>query len=136
MMTPKLEFISPEDLHAHEAVDDDRTRNILAMMKRTGTFHPPLLVDAKTHVVLDGHHRLSASKELNCQRVPCYCVDYLNDDAVILETWRSDVTITKSQVIEMGLSGEVFPRKTTRHIYVIPESIDPTPLTELINHGP
>ena len=136
MPTPRLEFIRPEELHPHEAVDEDRKRNILAMMRRTGIFHPPLLVDSETRVILDGHHRLSAAKELGCVRVPCYCVDYLNDDSIVLETWRSDLAPTKAQVIEMGLSGKVFPRKTTRHIYVIPDSIAPTPLARLTDHHP
>jgi len=133
---PEVEFIAPDALHTHEAVDHDRTRNIVSMMRRTGVFHPPLLVDATTRVVLDGHHRLSAGKELGFARIPCYCVDYLNDEMVVLESWRPNVDLTKEQVIEMGLSDEVFPRKTTRHIYAIPKSIEPTPLQALGHPDP
>jgi ParB-like chromosome segregation protein Spo0J len=127
----KLKLIDPDQLHSHEAVDDEQVGRIMRKMKDTGLFHPPLLVDDGTKVVLDGHHRLMASKMLGCKRIPCYCVDYLRDDSVVLESWRPDVHLTKPQVLEMGLSGTVFPLKTTRHIYVIPDSIKATPLDEL-----
>jgi len=128
----KLELIEPDKLHSHEAVDPDQIRRIVEMMTRNGTFHPPLLVDSKTMVVLDGHHRLWASREMECERIPCYCVDYLTDASIVLESWRPDVTLTKRQVIDMGVSDEVFPHKTTRHRYAIPDSVEPTPLDELI----
>ena len=131
----QLIMIDPEELHSHEAVDDDQIRRVLDMMNGSGLFHPPLLVDFETRVVLDGHHRLWASKELGCKRIPCYCVDYLNDDSIRLESWRPEVSLTKRQVIEMGLGENVFPLKTTRHLYVIPDSIKPTPLVDLTNSG-
>jgi ParB-like chromosome segregation protein Spo0J len=129
---PKFTLIKPDELHSHEAVDEEQIRRVLWMMKDSGHFHPPLLVDLKTNVVLDGHHRLWASKELGCKRIPCYCVDYLADDSVVLESWRADEALTKHQVIKMGLSDDVFPQKTTRHLYNIPDSIKPTPLDTLI----
>jgi ParB-like chromosome segregation protein Spo0J len=130
---PKLMMIKPQELRAHEDVDEERIRRIVTMMTRRRVFHPPLLVDRQTMVVLDGHHRLEASKELGCRTIPCFGVDYLNDEEVRLESWREDITLTKQQVIDMGLSDEVFPFKTTRHLYAIPSSIHPTPLDELID---
>jgi ParB-like chromosome segregation protein Spo0J len=129
--TGKLKLIDPEDLHCHEEIDERQVARVLQKMKETRLFHPPLLVDDRTQVVLDGHHRLMASKRLGCKKIPCFCVDYLADDSVVLESWRPDVRLTKQQVIDMGLSGTVFPLKTTRHVYVIPASIKPTPLAEL-----
>jgi ParB-like chromosome segregation protein Spo0J len=128
---PMFKMISPSELHSHEAVDQDRIHRVSAMMAESGHFYPPLLVDLESKVVLDGHHRLCASKELGCKRIPCYCVDYLEDDTVILESWRPDVNLTKQQVIDMGLSDGVFRLKTTRHLYKIPDSIEPTPLHTL-----
>jgi hypothetical protein len=129
----KLEFIDPEELRAHEAVREEHIHRIVEMVKRTGFFHPPLLIDCESKVVLDGHHRLRASRKLGCRQVPCYCVDYLNDDSVDLESWRPEISVTKEQVIAMGLSDDVYPFKTTRHRYVLPDSIERTPLDRLID---
>lgn len=128
----KLLLIDPDELHGHEAVDRAQMRLVLDMMKESGSFHPPLLVDEATRVVLDGHHRLWASKELGCHRIPCYCVDYLEDESIVLESWRPEKNLSKREVIDMGLSQGVFPLKTTRHIYQIPDSVKPTPLAELV----
>jgi len=129
----RLVFIDPDELHAHEAVKEGHVRRIVEMIKRTGFFHPPLLIDCESKVVLDGHHRLRASRALGCRKVPCYCVDYLNDDSVSLESWRPEITITKKQVVEMGLGDDLYPFKTTRHRYILPETIERTPLDRLTN---
>lgn len=128
----KVLLLDPNELHEHEATDTEQVLVVLQLMRKKGEFHPPLLVDAVTKVVLDGHHRLAASKMLGCTRIPCYCVDYMHDATVTVSSWRHDFRITKQQVIDMGLSGENFPLKTTRHNYKIPDTLEPVPLSELI----
>ena len=128
----KVLMLDPNGLHTHEATDDDQVDVMLKLMRENGTFHPPVLVDLATKVVLDGHHRLLASKALGCKRIPCFCVDYVNDDSIRVESWRAAISVTKQQVIEMGLSPDVFPLKTTRHIYKIPVSVEPVPLSKLL----
>ena len=128
----KVVLISPDELHIHEAIDENQVRRVKKMMTQTREFYPPLLVDSTTRVILDGHHRFGASKELGCNHIPCYCVDYLDDETVEVESWREEDTVTKEEVIKMGLSDEVFPLKTTRHIYTLPGSVEPVPLAELL----
>ena len=133
--TNSILLLSPDDLHTHEEVDEDAVRRVLAALKQTGEFYPPLLVDIESKVVLDGHHRLWASRELGCNRIPCYCVDYMSDDDIRVESWRPDVTVTKEDVVKMGLSDGRFPIKTTRHTYEFPDTIKPVPLDELLRAG-
>ncbi len=128
----KLLLLDPSQLHEHEAVDDRQVRRIKAVMEETGQFHPPLLVDFETKVILDGHHRYRASKELGCKRIPCYCVGYLADESIVVKSWRPDVNVTKQQVLDMGVSDGVFPLKTTRHIYDLPGSLKPIATDELM----
>jgi hypothetical protein len=128
----KIILIDPDKLHVHEAVDPKQVLRVIAEMKKSGRFDTPLLVDKRSLVVLDGHHRLWASKELGYKRLPCYCVDYLKDDRIQLESWRPDVRLTKEKVLEMGLGENMYPQKTTRHIYTLP-SFDPVPIEELMN---
>lgn len=132
----KLLLLKPDELRVHEAVDPKQVGRLLDIMKSTGRFHPPLLVDCDSKVILDGHHRYWASRELGCRRIPCYCVKYLSDDGIVLKSWRPNLTVTKEQVIEMGLGKEVFPLKTTRHIYDLPASLEPIPTDELMKADP
>lgn len=127
-----ITLIDPNDLRLHEDIDPIQVQRVLEQMRESGQFETPLLVDRQTLVVLDGHHRLWASKDLGCKRIPCYCVDYLTDDSIQLQTWRGDATLTKEEVIEMGLSDDMYPQKTTRHIYTLP-SWDPIPLEDLLD---
>ena len=68
-------------------------------------------------VILDGHHRFAALKDLGCRRVPVYLVDY-EDDGVTLTTWPGAIvaSVTKEEVVDRGVRGDLFPPKTTRHL--------------------
>lgn len=127
----EIVLIDPDELHPHEEVDPEAVDRVAAHMRESGRFETPLLVDRRTLVVLDGHHRLWACRKLGCRRVPCFCVDYLEDDSIRLESWRDDVVLTKPGVIGMGLGDDLYPKKTTRHLYTLPP-FDPVPLDELL----
>ena len=49
----------------------------------------------------------------------CVAVDYLSDETIIVETWPNSEydKISKKDVVKMSLSGELFPPKTSRHIF-------------------
>lgn len=36
----------------------------------------PIVVDAGTNIVLDGHHRIGALQALDCSKIPVVLVDY------------------------------------------------------------
>jgi len=127
----QLVVLGIDELHIHEEVNDDAVGRIIDSMRETGKFGPPILVDTKTKIILDGHHRYWACKRFGCKRVPAYCVDY-GDESVKLRSWRPDEDITKQDVVNMGLSDGIFPHKTTRHIFTMPD-FDPVAVAELMD---
>ena len=126
-------LIDPRDLHPHESVDLDAAHVLVEQIRDTHLFPLPVLIDTDSKVILDGHHRWWAGKELGCARIPCYGVDYMNDDSIRVRSRRPNLIVTKQKVIDMGLSGETFPIKTTRHIYTLPSFLDSISLDELMN---
>lgn len=110
----------------------ERVRALAEEIRLAGTFYPPVLVDEASRVILDGHHRWHASTLLALAWLPCYEVDYRNDPAIRVISRRSEIAITKEDVIAMGLSGKSYPYKTTRHVYDLPEAIEPVPLERLL----
>ena len=78
----------------------------------------PLLVDGATGTILDGHHRYEIARRLDLQCLPCVVVEYLDDDSITLLLWpNSDREgISKDDVIQAGLSGDLMPPKTSRHL--------------------
>ena len=86
-------------------------------------------------MILDGHHKWTAAKSLGLARVPVIMVDYLFDESVLVDVWPDcgKESVTKTEVLEMGVSGDVFPPKTSRH--TLPFNIPSIriPLSELKN---
>ena len=114
----EVELVEISWLKAHEQVKDKRVDKLKEMTLKWGGYTKPLLVDQVTGSILDGHHRHKVGMMLNLKRLPVILCDYINDDDIKLEIWpnRGKDTITKEEVIDMALSGELFPPKTSRHL--------------------
>ena len=120
-------------LRPHEQTRPELLAGLLAEIERDGVLKVPVLVEREHHVILDGHHRWEALRRLGCRRIPAYVVDYFSEE-ISLTTWPGAIvaTVTKEEVVDHGLRGDLFPPKTTRHILKekVPES--PVPLKDLM----
>ena len=128
-------------LKPHEEVKARNRDKLLEMTQRWGGYTKPLIVDSRTGAILDGHHRHSIAVQLGLNRVPALCVDYLGDEEISVDVWPASgrSSLSKEEVIEMSLSDEVFPPKTSRHILAEdtpPIFIPLDVLLEPLNHGP
>ena len=102
-------------LRPHERTDSKNLRKIHSEVSKAGAVYP-LLVDRKTLVVLDGHHRLAILKRLGIEKAPVILVDYFGKD-VSVGSWKKGKVVTKEEVISRGLSGKLFSPKTSRHTH-------------------
>jgi len=101
-------------LKGHERTDEVRLRNLRDEIRSDGMLMRPIVVDEKTNVILDGHHRIEALILLGCSRIPVCYVDY-NSERIGVLCMNKDLEITKSKVIEAALKDEPFPPKSTWH---------------------
>lgn len=107
-------------LKAHEhVVSWDRVDGLRHATKTWDAYLEPLLVDAKTGSILDGHHRYHVGKQLGLACVPVVLVNYLEDDTITVDVWPNcgRDSLTKQEVIDMSLSDSLFPPKTSRHTF-------------------
>ena len=104
-------------LKPHEEIKIRNRDKLLDMTKRWGGFTKPLLVDSETGAILDGHHRYSVALQLSLKRVPVILIDYLSNDEITVGVWPGCGLnqITKQEVIEMSLSGNLYSPKTSKH---------------------
>jgi hypothetical protein len=114
-------------LRPHEEVIAEKVNQVKRDILGRGYVKYPVLVDLKTFVILDGHHRVEALKQLGFDKAPVFFVDY-SKSYIIVKSFRKDFTVTKQLVVEAGLSNRLLPPKTSRHILVripLPSSFVP-----------
>lgn len=121
---PKRQMITLVDttwLKEHEeVVSHERVESLRDAIKEWGAYKLPLLVDARSGAILDGHHRHAVGRAMGLSKLPAILVDYLDDDSITVDVWPECGLdcLTKEEVIDMSLSDGVFPPKTSRHNFV------------------
>ena len=107
-----MEILRPHELTRPKKVDE-----LEKMTNRWNAYVLPLVVDKNTGVILDGHHRHQVALRLGLQCLPCVQVDYMGDETVELEAWPNcgRDSITKEEVVQAGLNGDLFDPKASRH---------------------
>lgn len=112
------DIIAIEKLKEHEEIRPDYLEELKNQIKSDGILKMAIAVDKDTRVILDGHHRLHALKELGYTKIPVILVDYQSPNIKVL-TWREGETVTKEMIIKTALAGKRMPPKTSRHMVVI-----------------
>ena len=127
-------LVETVSLRGHEEVIPDNLETRTSKLLSKG-FYKPIIVDRESMVILDGHHKWTAAKSLGLARVPVILVDYLVDEGVLVDVWPGcgRESITKTEVLEMGVSGDVFPPKTSRHTLPFKIPSISIPLSDLEN---
>jgi hypothetical protein len=112
-------------------VYEDRVRRLMDDILGRRLLIRPILVDVNTMVILDGHHRVEALRRIGARYVAAILVDY-RSDCVAVGSWRRGWKVSKEDVLRAGLSGKLFPPRTSRHrvCFEIPEVN--VPLEELM----
>lgn len=107
--------VAIDSLRGHELTSPDHLERLSNEIRADGFLKRPIVVDARTHVILDGHHRVGALRSLGCSKTPVYFVDYLSP-LIEVHPWREGEQVNKQMVLQAGLEGPKLPPKTTRHM--------------------
>ncbi|NPA23964.1 MAG: ParB N-terminal domain-containing protein [Crenarchaeota archaeon] len=84
-MRIELKRIRISKLIPHESTIEERVRELIESIRRTG-LQEPIIVDSETYMIIDGHHRVEACKRLGITKIPALLVNYLDDD-IELRRW-------------------------------------------------
>lgn len=130
--TPNIEMIEVAKLKGIEAFDENRVVELLAKIKSENYWTMPIIVEKNYFLVLDGQHRLEASKRMKLEKIPAILVDY-ND--VFVWTLRKEEKVTIKRVIERATKGDIYPYKTVKHKFnfAVPP-IENLPLSALLTN--
>lgn len=100
-------------LRQHEQILNENLMRVQRDLVRDGMIKDPIIVDQRTMVILDGHHRYNVLKRMGCKYAPVYLVDY-SSDQIGVTAWRAGEHVTKAEVMRAGLTGNLMLAKTSR----------------------
>lgn len=102
----------------HEDVIRNKVDLVARDIEVSGYVKYPILVDARSFIVLDGHHRLQALKEIGIPLIPAFFVDYTRDYIHVCPS-RKEIHVNKTLILKKALEEKTnFPPKTTKHILI------------------
>ncbi|MEM1507016.1 MAG: ParB N-terminal domain-containing protein [Candidatus Bathyarchaeia archaeon] len=108
-------IVEISSLKPHERTDSFRVKALKDEIWLDGVLKKPIVVDEKTNVIIDGHHRVEALRLLGYTKVPVCYVDYMCDKIGLKSTAKDNIEITKDRVIEAALRNSPFGPKSTWH---------------------
>ena len=65
-----------DDLVPHEGTEHLRVKRLVRSIQGLGAVLKPVIIDSRTKLIIDGHHRVAALKVLGAKYVPAIVVDY------------------------------------------------------------
>ncbi len=119
----KYEIVPISRLKPLEMVFPSHLKNLNDMILQDGIVKLPLLVDQKTGTVLDGSHRYVFFLMHGYKTAPVRWVDYDSEDVRVgthlthRHIIEGPTNISKKEVRERGLNGNIYPPRTTRHFF-------------------
>jgi hypothetical protein len=113
-----LKVVEIKKLRAHENVEETRLKSLIEEIRKDGCIKKAIAADLNTSVIIDGHHRTKALTELGCKNIPVVLVDYFSPILKVV-SWESNSVFPKEIVIKSGLSGNLLPPRTTKHLVIV-----------------
>ncbi|SUZ98942.1 uncharacterized protein METZ01_LOCUS51796, partial [marine metagenome] len=71
-----------------------------------------ILICSKSNMIIDGHHRYTALKELGYKKIPVTLINYFSDKII---TGKNE-TLLKKDIISNSQNNNLYEPKTTKHL--------------------
>jgi len=141
---PRIALLDPGEVLPHEEVEPKRVEVLMADILARGALIRPVIVDAETGLLVDGHHRLAALKLIGARAVPAVLIDYAVDvervvvrrpKALGLSRWSvpvfegDDLVWLRDTIISLP---DLLPPRTTHHITWAKRVVRPYSLRRLL----
>ena len=84
-----------------------------------------ILICSKSKMIIDGHHRYTALKELGYKKIPVTLINYFSDKII---TGKNE-TLLKKDIISNSQNNNLYEPKTTKHLIYCNENKKWFPIT-------
>ncbi|MGF7396218.1 ParB N-terminal domain-containing protein [Thermoanaerobacterium thermosaccharolyticum] len=100
----------PRNKEFFDDMEGDKWKDFVESIKTSGIIQPLIVTD--DYVVISGHQRLKAAKELGLTEVPCEIRKYADKDGITAEDWKLNDLI-ETNIKQRGM-GNTNPMKAAR----------------------
>ncbi|MEM3186133.1 MAG: ParB N-terminal domain-containing protein [Conexivisphaerales archaeon] len=110
-------FVELDRLVPHEMHDENHAREIADDIRKRGVLLRPIVIhklENGKYMVVDGHHRTTALKQLGCKYAAATLIDYASGDIRVM-SWKGDKAWEKKEIVARAVTGKLLPPKTTKH---------------------
>lgn len=123
----KIKEVSIDDILPHEKVIIDKKEVLKSSLKYKDEYIiiSTILICSQSNMIIDGHHRYTALKELGYDKVPVTIVNYFSDKII---TDEND-TFSKKEIIYRSKTGDLFEPKSTKHLVFCNDKLNWYPIT-------
>ena len=108
-----VELIELSKLLPHEMTIRSEIEWLIKDLKMNKILIWPILVDKNTNLILDGHHRVFAMKELGYSKIPVHILNY-DDEMIKLDTWYPVINIPTDDLINILKETSVMVKKVEK----------------------
>lgn len=123
----EIKEVSIDDILPHEKVIIDKKEVLKSSLKYKDEYIiiSTILICSQSNMIIDGHHRYTALKELGYDKVPVTIVNYFSDKII---TDEND-SFSKKEIIYRSKTGDLFEPKSTKHLVFCNDKLDWYPIT-------
>ena len=108
-----IELMNIASLIPHEEIIIAKKNHKKSIYKKTNKISfLTIIACSKTSVIIDGHHRYNAMKELGFIKIPVTRINYYSEKVITNE----DNSILKSEIITNAQNKKLYPPKSTNHL--------------------
>lgn len=113
----EIQLVPTKGLLHIEGFSQKRVNWLADKIVREGRWTKPLALDADTHLVMDGQHRMEVARRLGLDVVPAALYRYSE-----VEIWslRPNHEFSWETVVARGTAGDIYPYKTVKHAFPEP----------------
>ena len=114
-------------LSPHEKVIADKKEILKANLKYKddSVIISSIIICSESKMIIDGHHRYFALKELGLEKIPVTMINYFSDKIIT----DSKNSYSKYDIIENAKNGNPYEPKSTKHLIYCEEELDWFPIT-------
>ena len=138
----KVNLIPLKDLVPHEEHYPKKSSEISKYLMLGPIYNlAPIIIDQKTKMIIDGHHRFQALIEAKKSFAPCVLINYQKKEVFVFKKAIGGQLIDKNEILSKAFEKKLYPQKFTCHAIEISQGefvhisklVNPTevPLQEL-----